>query len=97
MKNTHLYENNKIIKKDYSLVICEKPEAARKIAEALSNNTYRTQKVTDSIVFNLNYKGKELVICSALGHLYKINLAKTQSKLPRFDYSWTPINKPKNN
>ena len=96
MKNTYLYENNKIIKKDYSLVICEKPEAARKIAEALSNNTYRTQKVTDSIVFNLNYKGKELVICSALGHLYKINLAKTQSKLPRFDYSWTPINKPKN-
>ena len=53
MKNTYLYENNKIIKKDYSLVICEKPEAARKIAEAFSNNTYRTLKVTASIVFNL--------------------------------------------
>ena len=76
MKNTYFDENDKIIKKGYSLVICEKPEAAKKIAEALSNNTYRTKKVTDSVVFNLNYKGKELVICSALGHLYKIKLAK---------------------
>ena len=96
MKNTYFDENDKIIKKGYSLVICEKPEAAKKIAEALSNNTYRTKKVTDSVVFNLNYKGKELVICSALGHLYKIKLAKTQSKLSIFDYSWIPINKPKN-
>ena len=96
MKNIHFYENNKIIKKGYSLVICEKPEAAKKIAEALSNNTYRTRKIMDSIVFNLNYKGKELIICSALGHLYKINLTKTQSKLPVYNYSWIPINKPKN-
>ena len=96
MKNIQFYENDKIIKKGYSLVICEKPEAAKKIAEALSNNTYRTRKIMDSIVFNLNYKGKELIICSALGHLYKINLTKTQSKLPVYNYSWIPINKPKN-
>ena len=96
MKNAYFHENDKIIKKGYSLVICEKPEAAKKIAEALSNNVYKTLKIMNSIVFNLNYKGKELIICSALGHLYKINVIKTQPKLPVYDYAWIPINKPKN-
>ena len=96
MNNTYFHENDKLIKKGYSLVICEKPEAAKKIAGALSNNLYKTLKIKNSIVFNLNYKGKELIICSALGHLYKINLLKTQSKVPVYDYSWIPINKPKN-
>ena len=48
---------------EYSLVICEKSEAARKISEALSNNKYKTMKIFNANVFLVTYKKRNYVLC----------------------------------
>ena len=78
---------------EYSLVICEKSEAARKISEALSDNRYKTIKIFNTNVFLVTYKKRNYVLCSAIGHLYTLNLIKKRQKLPRYDYSWVPISR----
>tara|TARA_B100000029_G_scaffold235347_2_gene232480 strand:- start:2281 stop:4383 length:2103 start_codon:yes stop_codon:yes gene_type:complete len=75
---------------EYSLVICEKSEAARKISEALSNNNYKTFKIFNIDVFLVRYNKINYVICSAIGHLYNLSLLKKRQKLPIHEYEWIP-------
>ena len=75
---------------EYSLVICEKSEAAKKISEALSNNNYKTFKIFNIDVFVVRYNKINYVICSAIGHLYNLSLLKKRQKLPIYDYAWIP-------
>ena len=47
----------------YSLVICEKTDAARKIASSLSNNKYKVVKIFNTTIFIVKYEGKNYVLC----------------------------------
>lgn len=80
-------------KGNYTLVICEKPDAARRVAEALGETSER-YRIGYSEVFLVEREGKRYAICSSLGHLYTIaDLVKRRSIYPAYDVEWVPISR----
>lgn len=78
--------------KNYTLVICEKSDAAKRIAEALGDSVKTIEKKGIKIYFIAN-ANKKYVICSALGHLYGLgNYRKDRKVYPVFDLMWLPLN-----
>jgi DNA topoisomerase-1 len=78
--------------KKYTLIISEKPDAASRIAAALDSNG-NTMRDTDSGVpfFSAKNGDKEIVVASALGHLYTVaGTRKGEWNYPVFDYEWAP-------
>ncbi|MGC8910728.1 MAG: DNA topoisomerase I [Nitrososphaeria archaeon] len=85
-------DRQKIILKNYALVICEKADAAKRIAEALGNNieVFENRGIRFYLVTN---NEKKFVVCSALGHLYSLgNFRKDRKVYPVFDLMWLPLN-----
>ncbi len=77
----------------YELIITEKPQAAKKIAEALADNKPTKKSSKEKVLYyELKHKGKDIVITSAVGHIYGLSQNKDipKSKFPVFDISWVP-------
>ncbi len=73
---------------DFTLVIAEKPDAARKIANALGAPT-RQSLDAGMIEVASAFDGKSYVICSALGHLFEVGDPETnRSVFPVYDIDW---------
>lgn len=73
------------------LVIAEKPEAARRISEALDpkSKPKRIGKLVPS--FRVRDGDQEILVTTALGHLYELTTrSKDRSVYPVFDYEWVP-------
>lgn len=95
------------VKSGYTLVVCEKPDAARRIAQALSSS--HLEKASEFILDKpalgntkikavtpiYSIKGTNhdnYVVCSALGHLYGLADRKgKRSEYPIFDVIWKPL------
>jgi DNA topoisomerase I len=77
----------------YTLVICEKPDAARRVAEALSSGAPETIRVGAVPAFRLeDAGGRRYVVCAAMGHLYGISdTVKDRRVYPAFDLEWFPL------
>lgn len=74
----------------YTLVVCEKPDAARRIAKALGSA--KETKVAGVPVFDVDFQNKRYKVCSAIGHLYGISDGtKNRSVYPVLDLEWAPI------
>lgn len=77
----------------YTLVVCEKPDAARRVAEALSTEVpeaYVAQGVT--VLRARGTQGMRYVVCAAAGHLYGISdTVKDRRVYPVADVEWTPL------
>ena len=77
--------------KNYTLIISEKPLAGKKIAEALSNNTFLSLEINNAYYFK--YNNEEFVVCSSLGHLYNIiDPSNKRISYPILDVEWSLIN-----
>jgi DNA topoisomerase-1 len=78
---------------DYTLVICEKPDAARRIAEALSRAAPEMFKVANIPAFRVeDASGKRYVVCAALGHLYGVSdTVRDRRVYPALDLEWFPL------
>ena len=75
----------------YALVICEKPDAARRVAEALSGGNYKSSPVDGTTVFSLGRGGEKYVVCSAQGHVYGVSDPSDERTVyPVFDVEWYP-------
>ncbi len=75
----------------YSLVITEKPQAAAKIAAALSNgNDKKVAKPGGVSYYELNRNGKKVVVACAVGHLFTVSQTKKGTDFPIFDIKWFP-------
>ncbi|MDG6906236.1 MAG: DNA topoisomerase I [Nitrososphaerota archaeon] len=73
---------------EYTLVIAEKTDAARKIAGALGGSIRRTRH-SEMIQVSNGFDGKNYVICSAVGHLYEVgDPDPNRSIFPVFDIDW---------
>ena len=73
----------------YTLVICEKPDAARRVSDALSGGTSQSEQVEGTIVYRFNRKGEEFVVCSAQGHVYEVSdPLEERAVFPVFDVEW---------
>jgi len=82
----------------YALVICEKPDAARRIAKALGTSSFDERRGLPAPFFSIvDRHNQHFVVCSAVGHLYRlVDVNTNRSMYPVFDIKWTPISKTKN-
>jgi len=73
----------------YTLVICEKPDAAKKVADALSGGTAVSSTVEGVTVFRFGkYRGR-YVVCAAQGHVYSVSDPLAERVVyPVFDAEW---------
>jgi len=79
----------------YTLVICEKPNVANRIAIALGTEEIKKTKIHDNVVFDVFTKdNSRYVILSSKGHLYGLHNTKKRGKIfPIFDLYWSPISR----
>ncbi len=70
------------------LIISEKPNAAKRIADALSDGKAIKESDNGVPFYKLTYKGQEIIVGCAVGHLYGL---KAKGKgFPLFDIDWVP-------
>ncbi|MBN2880733.1 DNA topoisomerase I [Candidatus Woesearchaeota archaeon] len=75
----------------YELIITEKPNAAKKIADALSDG--KPIKKSDNGVpyYLISHNKEDLVVACAVGHLYGVAEKNDKSwKYPTFEIEWKP-------
>lgn len=73
----------------YTLVVCEKPDAARRVSEALSDGTAASGVASGVTIFRFQARGEDFVVCSAQGHLYAVSDPLCErSVYPVFDTEW---------
>ncbi len=73
------------------MIITEKPDAASRIAAALDVDGKGKRNVDCGVPYYQAYRGGDLVVVPALGHLYTVaSKKKPQSEFPVFDYEWVP-------
>jgi len=76
----------------YTLVVCEKRDAARRIAHALGNSSLKEIRGQPPVFSVTDRNDQRFVMCSAIGHLYGLVDAKrNRSVYPVFDVRWVPI------
>jgi len=78
----------------YTLIITEKPSAAKKIAEALADG--KAIKKTDKKVsyYEVTHGKEDLVVCSAVGHLFTVTESEKKAwTYPVFDVKWEQSSK----
>ena len=94
---------NAIEARPYVLVVCEKPQAAHRIAQALGtlnfkklSGTYRTGSAQPSVYSAVDNGNRHFIVCSTIGHLYElVDPEANRSRYPIFDAKWMPIKKKK--
>ncbi len=82
----------------YELIICEKPAAASKIAEALADGKPIKENYHGVPYYKLTHGKKDIVVACAVGHLY--GLAEKEKKgwrFPVFDIEWKPVSETSKN
>jgi DNA topoisomerase-1 len=73
----------------YTLIVTEKPTAARAIAEALAKN--KPRKMGEKAVwYEFEFSGKKYIAAPAVGHLFTLKQANRGWKVPVFDVEWMP-------
>ncbi len=73
------------------LLIAEKPSAAEKIAFALADGKPVKKSIKKVSYYELTHDGKQLVVCSAVGHLYGLaQKGKSGWTYPVFEIEWQP-------
>ncbi len=83
---------------NYTLVICEKPKAAMRIAYALAEIAPVKRAIAGVPYWEINRNGKKFIVVSAVGHLFGLaqkgkqeQEEKEKSKeWPVFDIEWKP-------
>ena len=76
-------------KKDITLIVTEKPQAALKIASALSS-TARKYSENNVPYYELERENKKIIVASAVGHLFNLTYVKGQTGWPIFNLEWIP-------
>lgn len=77
-------------KKDYVLVVCEKPQAAMKIAYALADIVPVKRNIAGVPYYELEHNYKKFIVVSAIGHLFGLAEKKKTTAWPVFDIEWQP-------
>ncbi|HVH14611.1 MAG TPA: DNA topoisomerase, partial [Candidatus Angelobacter sp.] len=76
-----------------TLILCEKPDAAARVARALDEDGDPRRIETQGVpVYESRKRDETILVCSALGHLYAID-SKTHANrrfYPVWDFEWRP-------
>ena len=75
------------------MVVCEKPDAARRISESLAETRVERLRVEGTEVLRFKRGGEEFVVGAALGHIYGVSDPFDERGVyPVFDIEWYPSN-----
>lgn len=75
----------------YELIICEKPQAAKKIAEALADGKAIKENANGVPYYRITRGKKDIVVVPAVGHLYTLEeIGKKGWSYPVFNIEWVP-------
>ena len=75
----------------YELIITEKPNAAKKIAEALDNGKPVKESNQGVPYYKVTHGNKDIIVGCAVGHLYSVVEAEKDGwKYPVFNIKWDP-------
>ncbi|MEM4638003.1 MAG: DNA topoisomerase I [Candidatus Woesearchaeota archaeon] len=74
----------------YELIITEKPNAAKMIAQALSEQKLIKENEKGVPYYKIKHKNKEIIIGCAVGHLYTVAEKNKSFNYPVFDLEWKP-------
>ncbi len=74
----------------YELIISEKPNAAKRIAEALADKKPSKKSSAKVPYYELEHNKKPIVVACAVGHLYTVAEKKKSFTYPSFDLQWVP-------
>jgi len=70
------------------LIITEKPSAAKKIAEALSDKSPEKRRKNTVNYFEITRGTKKILVVSAVGHLFTVAEKKKKFTYPSFEIDW---------
>ena len=77
------------IGEEYTLVVCEKPDVAKRVTGALAEGRVSTIRVGGATVFKFARKGERKAVKSSQWHLYGVTeTIKERSVNPVFDAEW---------
>ena len=84
------FKPSKLKKDGYVLIVTEKPQAAGKIAAALSDG--RDRKIVKNKVsyYEFDRSGERIVVCCAVGHLFTVSQTVKGANYPIFNIGWFP-------
>ncbi len=74
--------------KGYELIITEKPSTAEKIASALADGKPVKKAVEKVAYYELSHGKKDVVVASAVGHLYTVAEKEKSFSYPSYDVEW---------
>lgn len=74
--------------KGYELIITEKPSTAAKIASALADGKPLKKSHNKVPYYELSNDGKDIVVASAVGHLYTVAEKDKSYAYPSYDVEW---------
>jgi len=75
----------------YLLVLCEKPDAAKRVASALGG-VVKAERVDGVVVYRVDGGRGKYVICAAAGHLYTVwDVDAKKSGYTILDIGWYPL------
>jgi len=77
-----------------TLVVSEKPDAAKRIAESLSDKGQVLRQVKRGVpIYEVSRPNEKVYVCSALGHLYSVDQKQgtTRRAHPVWDLTWKPM------
>jgi len=76
----------------YTLIIAEKPQAAKRIAESLADDKPKKIEKRGAYYYEFERNGRKHLCVPAVGHLFVLNEIKKGKgwSYPIFSYEWTP-------
>jgi len=75
----------------HTLIITEKPDAAQRIASALTEKGKAKKNEDNGVPYYVAERNKEIIVVPALGHLYTIaEERKGRNYYPVFNFRWVP-------
>src|SRR2546426_2671302 len=76
-----------------TLIVCEKPDAAARVARALDEDGEPRRTETQGVpVYESRNRHETILVCSAIGHLYAVDSKTRTSRryYPVWDFDWKP-------
>lgn len=74
-----------------ALIVCEKPAAAAKIAEALAKGKPEQGQLNGVPYYEFDLDGRRAIVVPALGHLYALKNLRPMHDYPFYDVDWVPV------
>ncbi len=77
----------------YELIITEKPQAAGKIASFLADGKTEKKNINKIPYYEIKRGGKDIIVASAVGHLFTVSEEEKSWVYPKFDIKWMQSSK----